>query len=388
MEKSLVNRGVLLIMALFCIQPMTIGAWLALIPVVKESLGLTKLELSFALLGMPIAVLIALQFAGAIVGRVGLRRTMFWTLPLQCTAALLPILSGSQFWLFAALLCFGATHAFMEVGLNVYAGRIEKQAARHVMNRCHGFWALGLMGGSFVATTGAGVISAVSVMVLVGAVSCVAGMLSARALPQVGNEDPSKTPPRRKLASMPLALAAIGTFMFLITLAEGAMSDWAAVYITETQSIDVTNAGIAVTVFAGFMAGGRFMGDLLKSRYGALQLARGSVVVAVVGMIFLVTPLPLGFAFLGFALVGLGVASGYPLGVSAVAALDDIHEAANVAIMSTCALTGFLVGPPLIGFLSNAFGIRVGFMALIPGLILALMLSRWLVSRESTVRIA
>ena len=370
-------------MALFFLQPMVIGAWLALIPVVKENLGLTKLELSFALLGMPIAVLVALQVAGALVGRVGVRRVMVLIFPLQGAGALLPLIAGNQAWLFAALLVFGASHAFMEVGLNVYAGRIEKRAARHVMNRCHGFWALGLMSGSALATAGAGVIPGVAAMILIAVLSCGVGILAARALPQVGGEGAGHSPPRRRLNQMPPALAAIGFFMFVVTLAEGAMSDWSAIYLSETQGIDITDAGIAVTIFAGFMAAGRFSGDWLKGRFGALMLARVSVLVAALGLGCLVTPLPLAFTFIGLALVGLGVASGYPLGVSAVAALDDIHEAGNVAIMSTCALTGFLVGPPLIGFLSDAFGIRAGFAALIPGMILAFWLSRWLLTDQN-----
>ena len=69
-------------------------------------------------------------------------------------------------------------------------------------------------------------------------------------------------------------------------------------------------------------------------------------------------PLPIAFAYAGFAMVGLGVAAGYPLGVSAVSALDETYQPANVAIMSTSALAGFLVGPPLIGFLGDAIGLQ------------------------------
>lgn len=383
MEQQTIRRGVYLIMALFCLQPMALGAWLALIPYIKETLELSKFELSLALLGMPVAVLAALQFAGGLSTRIGIRRLVIATFPLQCLAAFLPLMAGSQLLLFFALGAFGATHAFMEVGLNVYAGRIEKKAAAHIMNRCHGFWALGLMIGSFIATSGAGVLGPVAIMAVVALTSTAFGMVAARQLPKMGEEGAEHVAPRRKLSQMPPALLAIGAFMLLITLAEGAMSDWSAVYLSERQSIEVTEAGIAVTIFAGFMAFGRFCGDWLKTRYGTLVLARGSVVLAVAGLACLIAPLPLTAAFVGFALLGVGVASGYPLGVSAVAALDDTHEAANVAIMSTCALTGFLIGPPVIGFLADAYGLRFGFAALVPGLIACLYLARWLIPPES-----
>ena len=64
--------------------------------------------------------------------------------------------------------------------------------------------------------------------------------------------------------------------------------------------------------------------------------------------------------------------------VSAIAALDDRYESANIAIMATVALGGFLVGPPLIGFVSEAFSLGIAFACLIPGLLIALALTRWL----------
>ena len=383
MEQPNIRRGALLIMALFCLQPMAIGAWLALIPYIKETLELSKFDLSLALLGMPAALLITLQFVGRVVTSIGVRRLVVMTFPAQCAAAFLPLFAGSQTSLFFALAAFGATLAFMEVSINVYAGRIEKKSATHIMNRCHGFWALGLMVGSFVATSGAGRLGPVAIMAVVAVTSTALGILAARQLPKMGEEGAEHVVPRRRLSQMPRALAAIGGFMLLVTLAEGAMADWSAIYLSERQSIDVTEAGIAVTIFAGFMAFGRFMGDWLKQRYGALVLARGSILLAVAGLACLIAPLPLAFAFLGFAMVGVGVASGYPLGVSAVAALGDDHEAGNVAIMSTCALAGFLIGPPVIGFLSDAYGLRVGFAAMIPGLFLCLYLARWLIPGES-----
>lgn len=383
MEHQTIKRGVYLIMALFLLQPMALGAWLALIPYIKETLELSKFDLSLSLLGMPAAVLVALQFAGGISTRIGIRRLLVIMFPLQCLAAFLPLLAGSQMMLFFALAAFGTTHAFMEVGLNVYAGRVEKKAAAHIMNRCHGFWALGLMAGSFISTSGAAALGSVGVMAVVAVSSTILGVLLARQLPKMGDEGAEHVVPRRRISQMPAALLAIGAFMLLVTLAEGAMSDWSAVYLSERQSIDVTEAGIAVTVFAGFMAFGRFCGDWLKHRLGALVMARVSVLLAIAGLGFLIAPLPLMFAFVGFAFVGVGVAAGYPLGVSAVAALDDRNEAANVAIMSTCALTGFLIGPPVIGFLSDAYGIRFGFAAMIPGLVLCLFLAKWLIAPES-----
>ena len=383
MSRDDARTATLLIMSLFCLQPMVIGGWLALIPHVKESIGLSKSELAIALLGMPSALLIALQIAGRTVSRVGVRTLFLFAFPLQAIASIFPLLANSQLWLFVALAAFGSATAFMEVALNVYAGRVEKAAGRLIMNRCHGFWALGLMVGSAFATALAPNAKPLGAMLLIAFVTALAGALVASRLPKFGETEVRQVLPRRRLSDLPLALLAIGLFMLTVTLAEGGMADWSAVYLSERMSSELSEAGIAVTIFSGFMAVARFSGDILKYRCGAVNLARGSIATAIAGLALLILPLPLSSAYVGFALVGLGVASGYPLGVSAVAALDDEYEAGNVALMSTFALTGFLIGPPVIGFLGEAFGLRVGFAGMVPALLLCLYFAGWLRPAET-----
>lgn len=381
MEKSQASRATYLIMAMFVLQPLAIGGWLAVIPMVKETLGLSKAQLAMALVGMPIALIPSLQVAGRIITRFGPRRIFMIVFPLQALAVLLPLLAWSGPSLFAALVVLGATVAFLEVGINVYAGRLEKLAGLTIMNRCHGFWALGLTTGSAVATALSG--HAWIALGLLAATSAFAGPLGAKAMPRLGDEGTVAAPPRRKFGQLPKALLFIATFMFLVVLTEGTMADWAAVYLAERLDDPSGRAGIAVTIFSGFMAGGRFAGDWLKIRLGAVRLARITAASAILGLLLLVVPLPLALAYPGFALVGFGISVAYPLGVSAIAAIDDRYEASNIAIMATVALGGFLIGPPLIGFLSEAFSLRVGFAALLPGLGVALALTRWLAPKNT-----
>jgi fucose permease len=271
----------------------------------------------------------------------------------------------------------GATAAFLEVAMNVYAGRLEKRAGLMIMNRCHGFWALGIMAGSAIVALFP--LSPTEVLALLAVVSLLAGVAVGLTIPRIGDQDETgQAPPRRKLPDMPKPLFFIGGFMFLVTLTEGVMADWSAVYLAERLDDPYSNAGIAVTVFSAFMAGGRFLGDWLKRRMGGVSLARLTTGSALAGLILLVLPLPVWMALPGFAAVGFGISSAYPLGVSAIAALDDRYESANIAIMATVALGGFLIGPPLIGFVSEAFSLRVAFATLVPGLLIALWLTGWL----------
>ena len=377
------RRATLLIMAIFAAQPLAMGGWFALIPVVQENLGLSKSELALALIGMPIALVPALNIAARILPKFGPRRLLWTFFPLHALAFVTPALASSGPQLFGALFLAGASMAFIEVSMNVYAGRAEKQMGVLIMNRCHGFWALGIMTGSAFVAAMAG-LSPVLLLIILGAASTLAGVSAAIALPRLGDSDTSETLPRRSLASLPPALLLIAVFMFLITLVEGTMADWAAIYMAERLNDPTASAGIAVTVFSGFMAGGRFLGDWFKARMGGVALARMTVTLAFVGLLMLVLPLPIWLVLPAFALVGFGVATGFPLGVSALAALDDRYEAPNIAIAATVAMGGFLIGPPMIGFVSEAFSIRWGFATLLPGLVIALWLTRWLRAAESS----
>lgn len=377
MNRQDAPRATLLIMAIFALQPFAIGGWLALIPVVKEALELSKSELALALMGMPIALIPSLQVAARAMTRFGPRRMVWTCFPLQACAVMLPLVAWSGPALFGALFLVGVAMAFNEVAMNVYAGRLEKRAGLLIMNRCHGFWAAGIMGGSAVVTFAAGW-APLEVLALLAVISAVGGVLAAVRLPRLGDDETGPALPRRRMADLPAALFFVAIFMFAVTLTEGTMADWAAVYMAERLGDTHASAGIAVTVFSGFMAGGRFLGDWLKGRMGGVSLARLTCGAALLGLFLLIVPLPLWLALPGFALLGFGVSAAYPLGVSAIAALDDQYEAANIAIMATVAMGGFLIGPPLIGFVSEAFGLRVGFATLVPAMILALALTGWL----------
>ena len=385
MDRSAARRATLLIMALFVLQPLPIGGWLALIPHVKETLGLSKGELALALIGMPLALIPFLQVAGRVVARFGPRRIFMVVFPLQSLALFLPLMAPSGLALFLGLAVFGATVAFLEVGINTYAGRLEKRAGVMIMNRCHGFWSLGLMGGSAIVALLS--MSPAEKLLLLALVAAIGGVFAARVLPRLPGDGETIPPPRRKPSELPAPLIYVALFMFFVTLTEGAMADWAAVHLAERMGdlSGTERAGIAVTIFAGFMAGGRFLGDWLKRRLGAVKLARFTTSAAILGVLTLVLPLPLAFTYLGFALVGFGVSSAYPLGVSAIAALDDRYESANIALMAMVALGGFLIGPPMIGGIAEIANLSWGLAALLPGLAMSILLTRWLEPRESGV---
>lgn len=372
MDKT--RRTMLLTFLVFALEPLPFGAWLAQIPDVKDSIGLTKAELALALIGLPLGVLPALQFAGRILNRFGPRRLLAFAFPAHAAVVCFPLMAQSQVALFFALVIYGGLIAVFLTALNVYAGRLEKQRGVIIMNRAHGFWAIGVMIGSVVVPIMGGP-SPVAVAIMVGVPAGLAGCYCALRLERLVGDEAVARPslPRRSLKSLPAGLALISIATLAASITEGAMADWSAVYLAERLPTGATHAGVAVTIYSGFLALGRFIGDAGKRILGTVVLARLALGLGLTGIVLLAVPLPLPFVYVAFALAGLGVSVGFPIGVSAAAALDDSHEGENIAILSTVTTIGFLIGPPAIGFVADAVGLRLGLAILSPILALGIV---------------
>ena len=357
-------------MMIFALQPLALGAWLPQIPDVQLRLGMGPAALSLALLGFPAGILTALPFGGRIGAALGGRRLILFGLPFYLALMCLPPLAPSALLLFAALALAGASIALLELGLNLTADEIEKSGGRLIMSACHGFWSVGIMAGSLA---GAGLamltLPPYASVVLVALVSLPIGLWLEGGLPVPQSHAEAKADSAASPRALPgNALLAISFFTFGITMTEGAVADWSGIFLRDEFGLPSGATGLGFTAFAAMVAAGRFVGDGMKARLGAVASARLCGALALAGMGCVLAAPSAGLAIAGFALAGFGVSVGFPLAVTAAAGLTDRPAASSVAILTFVALSGFLVGPPLIGFAAEFMGIRTGLLMLLPGL--------------------
>ena len=78
-------------------------------------------------------------------------------------------------------------------------------------------------------------------------------------------------------------------------------------------------------------------------------------------------------ALFGFMLMGLGCSSVYPMAVSAAAQRTDRPASVNVASLGQMTFVVFFLGPPLLGFVAESFGIRVSYFVGVPLILAALL---------------
>lgn len=377
-----------LIMTLFLLQPIVIGSWLPRIPDIQQILALGPAELSIALLGMPLGILIALPIASRLLARMGSRFTIAVGFFLMLLAISLAVWSINQTMLFATLALVGAMSTLLLLALNMEASTIEKLQGSLLLNTCHGFGSVGLMIGSLI---GSG-LAALSVPITwaVGAVALGTFPLAAATVFALSNQILTTEhcerdkPHRNRIPER--RLLGICLFAFGIAMTEGAMADWSAIYLREEYGVGGGAAGIGFTIFAAMVAVGRFTGDYLKAKYGAVPIARICTVLALIGIVTTLSATGIGVAYVGFVLLGYGVSVGYPLAVSAAANFDNQPAASNVATLTFVALLGFLVGPPLIGFIAEYSDLQHGLIVLVPVLVMSLLLAQMLTATATVQR--
>ncbi|KGX75574.1 putative membrane protein [Burkholderia pseudomallei MSHR435] len=156
------------------------------------------------------------------------------------------------------------------------------------------------------------------------------------------------------------ALWALGAIALVALIAEGAMYDWATVYMRDVVLASPAFSSAAYAAFSGGMAAARFAGDAVRARFGAPQLVCASATLACVGMIAaLALPSPF-VALAGFTLMGLGLANMMPVLFAAAARIDGIHAAEGLAHVAGLAYFGLLFGPVAIGAVTQAANLSVG----------------------------
>ena len=355
----------------FFLQPIAFGSWLPRIPEVQEKLGLDASGLAWALIGMPAGILATLPFAGKQVDVHGPRHTLLVLLPLFLALTAAPVFAPTPLLLFLGLAGLGSSLATIELAMNVEAGNIEKQSGKNIMSACHGLWSLGMLAGGLAgsAFTAQGWSPGPSVAVLAGLL-LVPSWLAARAFQDDATIAVSAAAPKQFL--MPTrGMVAIAAFVFAITLTEGAMADWSAIYMKTVMDLPPQWVGSGYVCFAAAITCMRFVGDGMIARWGAVPLALATTALAMAGVVVICLASTPWLAGVGFVMVGAGVAPGFPMAVSAAGLIRERPASASVAFVSFMALVGFLVGPVLIGWTTSHFGMRTALAMLVPLLALS-----------------
>lgn len=342
----------------FLLSGMALGAWAPLVPYARDRAGVGEAELGLLLLCFGLGSLLAMPLAGMMTTRKGCRFVALVGGTLIC--CMLPLLASLSSFagLALALAVFGAGLGSIDVAMNVQGLMVEQDHGRPLMSGFHGLFSLGGITSALLMSLllWAGATPLLSVCVVV---AIVAGLLlwHARHLLPYGADDPA-APVARPTGKVMV----VGLLCFVALLVEGAMLDWSALFLRTAHQVDPRIAGGAFAVFSLTMAAGRFCGDTLRRRFGAVRvLVIGGLLVMVgFAMAILLESPPL--FLLGFALIGIGLSNTFPVYCSVVGAQTAMPPGLAIATITAIGYSGILLGPALIGFAAHATGLRVALL--------------------------
>ncbi|MEU1300663.1 MFS transporter [Streptomyces shenzhenensis] len=339
------------------------ATYLSRLAEVREHLQLSTGRLGMILLATAAGALCFRPLAGRVIGRLGQRRTV----------AVCSVVAGAGQVLLGAgdvagvavvvlgLAVVGFAGAGWDVAMNVQGTRVEREFGRSVMPRFHAAYSMGTVGG---ASTGilmvlAGVPVAAHLLVTGVLTAVVMPLAVRRFLPDAVHEPNS--PADRRGGHRPQSFwreprtVLIGLFVLAFGFGEGAGSDWISVSVVDGYHGQAVVGTAALATFLISTTVTRWFGGGLLDRFGRVAVLRASSAVAATGLVLFVSGLGLPTAFAGVALWGVGIAFGYPVGMSA-AADDPRYAAQRVAVASTIGKVSSFAGPPLLGLLGDRLG--------------------------------
>ncbi len=366
------NKERLAVSFIFFINGFTYGSWVSRLPKFQEEYGMDNGMLGIVLLVHAIGALFSMPLAGWLIVRNGSQRITLFSLFIFCSlTAFLPMMPNIM-TLAIWLGIMGILSGVLDVSMNAQAVLVEQRADKPIMSSFHAFFSIGMMVGaglgSFFVYLGLTLTHHLIIASLFGLV--VAAWSVGQLIPD--HADPSGKSESVFFRLPNKSLVGIGLIAFCGLLGEGAMADWSTSYLENSLLAKEAIAPLGLVAFSTAMTLTRLSGDWGRKTMGDDTLLIISSSTAIVGMLIVIFGVFVPVVIFGFFLVGLGLAIIVPIAYSKAGSIKGIAPGLGISMVSTLGYSGFLFGPPIIGYLGDVFNLQVAFLFLL--LLFAVML--------------
>jgi len=356
------------------------------LPDIKGGLALTNTAFGTAIAAYGLGALVVGLLAGYLVGRWGSARIApLSTIGIGVNLVLLA-LAPSWLILAAVLFAVGSLDAVADVAGNAHALRVERAHGRSILNALHGVWSIGAVIGGAMGAAAAGLdVPLLLHLSIAAALFATVALLASRfVLPgrddagPAGNEDHPRGTRRAGRLGLVRNVLALGLIAAMAQAMEDTGATWGAVYLREDLGAAAAVAGLGFIALQATQTVGRLLGDRLVTRFGDRAVARAGAGTAGVAMaVALAVPTPAS-TIVAFGAVGLGIGTLIPASLRAVNGLAGLPAGVGLTLVGTIERIAILVAPAVIGVAADAFGLRMGLLAIPLAAVVVLVLSRWL----------
>ena len=354
------------------------ASWASRIPDIKTALHLGDAAFGTILFAMPVAQLLMMSFSGRLVTRFGSNRVLLFAFPAYSLCLTNLALATHGWQLGVGLFLFGICGNMCNISINTQGVSAERLYGRPIMATFHGGWSIAGFTGALVglAMINLKVPPYLHFWIVVGIAWVIVSLNYRMLIP--GRPGPTVSPAKRSFFSKPdSTLFQLGLIAFCSMASEGAMFDWSGVYFKDVVKAPAALVILGYTSFMIMMAVGRFLADGSAVRFGRRHVLQVSGILVSTGLFLSVFFPNLITSTIAFMMVGLGVSSIVPSVYSSAGKHGKAAPGMALATVASIGFFGFLMGPPLIGYVSAAAGLRYSFavMAMF-GICITLIVSR------------
>ncbi len=349
------------------------GTFAAVLPDLMSMLGVGETRLGLLILFTPIAAVCAMLLApaaGVALGRIAL--------PVSAIAMALVFAVPGQtdvVWLFpfAMMLC-GAATGLTDVLMNARVAALENERRLHLMNLCHAGYSFGYAGGALA--TGAMRSAGWPPGWVMGAMALLAFALALCTFERDGTIHGLRKPADGSPGHLGLIPVIGGAIVLIAFLTENAAENWSALHIEKTLGGSPAEGAMGPAALALTMGFARLAGQGIAGRVDPFRLLRGGALLAACGALVAAGASGPVMAYAGFIVMGIGASVIAPTAFSLVGRLADPEARARAVARATLlGYFGYFFGPPMLGFIAGAFGLRMSFVFAAAMLMLVLVLA-------------
>jgi len=347
----------------FLMNGFNVGNFVSRIPDFKYELGITNSVLGASLFFGSIGVLAALRPASRAAAKYGSGPvTKYGAFTLALAVPLVGLLFNLPWFLFS-LFIYGVLSSIHDLSINAHAAALENKAGKRIISTFHAMWSIGGLTGGAIG----GLLASFNISILVHAI-CVGTFIFLVALftcnwflPAEADQHIIMKHEKRRTPRRFLILGLLG---LCGSLGEGAASDWGGVLARETFGASALMSSLPYVFFSATMVLGRLSGDFLAHKFGAVKLLTWAGFIAGVGLTAGLFAGNIYGEIIGWLLLGIGLSTVIPMMISATGTLANdkysgqVSAAEGVALVTGVAYFGFVIGPPLIGFISEIITLR------------------------------
>lgn len=370
------NRVRLAVALFYFCQGLAFASWASRIPDIKTALNLSDGQLGSLLFALPLGQLVTMALSGSLVTKFGSKKVLIVAAALYVIALTNLGLATKGWHLGAALFLFGIIGNMCNIAVNTQGVAAENLFDKPIMSSFHGAWSIAGFTGALVGLLMINLhVNPYLHFWIIAGLVWVSIVINNKYL--IAGVGPTSTT-KRKLFSKPEgALMQLGVIGFCSMATEGAMFDWSGVYFKDIVRAPHALVPLGYASFMIMMASGRFIGDRLIARLGRKTVLQVSGVLISLGMFIAVIFPYIVTAVLAFMLVGLGVATVVPTVYSVAGRNAKVAPGIALAMVSSVSYLGFLMGPPLIGYIAELASLRYSYAVIgVFGVVISMLVAK------------